>query len=208
MVKQTINEKFVVRNQNIRDSLFKPVSKLLTKLNISANFLSNLKLIIFLPYLAFIAINPKLAFLFLFLSLLIDIFDGPLARFQKKQSDKGKFIDTFGDYVTYLLVIFSFIPFFNYLLTYHLVILPITVILSIIKNQEFTKTDWIIKPAPLLGHYNGLVYLSVFLLIFYQKNYLNLIIFLLNIYYTFLSIGYFIIIQSRWLNKNNTKKQQ
>lgn len=202
MVKKSINEKFVNKNQSTRDYLFKPISRLLTKLNLTANLLSNFKLIIFIPYLFLISRNPKLAFLFLFLALLLDIFDGPLARYQKKQSDKGKFLDTFGDYIIYLLVILSLIIYqYNSILIYHLFILPITAVLSTVKNQEFAKTDWIIKPAPLLGHYNLIVYLSVFILIFYQKDYFNLVVFLLNIYYTFLSVYYFIFIQFRWLKK-------
>ena len=132
-----------------------------------------------------------MAFLFLFLSLLIDIFDGPLARFQKKQSDKGKFIDIFGDFTVYLTVILSliFLDFFNKnFLIYHLFIFPITVILSTIKNQEFTKTDWIIKPAPLIGHFNALVYLSLFLFVFFKINYFELILLIINTYFSFLSI--------------------
>ncbi len=203
-MKANINERAVTKSQKIRDCLFKPVSKLLTELNLTANLLSNFKLIVFVPYLFLIFKNPKIAFLFLFLSLLIDVFDGPLARYQKKQSDKGKFIDIFGDFTIYLLVILSLIllNIFNQnILIYHLFIFPITAVLSTIKNQEFVKTDWIIKPAPLIGHFNALSYLFLFLFIFSKINYFELILIILNTYFSFLSIYYFIFIQSRWLKK-------
>ena len=204
MVKKNINERFILKNQSTRDYLFKPVSKILTKFNITANFLSNLKIIIFLPYLLFISKNPKLAFLFLLLSLIIDIFDGSLARYQKKQTDNGKFIDTFGDYTIYLLIILNLIYlnlFSPKILIYHVFVFPLIAILSTIKNQEFTKTDWIIKPAPLIGHFNALVYLSLFLFFFFNIDYIDLVLLLLNTYFSFLSIYYFVFIQFRWLKK-------
>lgn len=204
MVKQSIKENFIKKNQNIRDCLFKPIIKILAKLNITANFLSNLKLIGFLPFLFLIQKNQKLAFIFLLISLIIDLFDGSLARFQKKQSDKGKFIDIFGDFLIYLLVVLSLISLNTLnknILTYHLFIFPIISILSTIKNQEFTKTDWIIKPAPLIGHFNALVYISLFLLIFFKINFIHLILYFLNLYYSILSVYNFIFIQNRWLKK-------
>ena len=194
----------MIKNQNMRDNLFNPISRILTKLKITANLLSNFKIIIFLPCLFLLSKNPKLAFLFLLVSLITDMLDGPLARYQKKQSDKGKFVDTFGDYIIYLLVILSLIYFnlFNSnILVYHLFVFPLIAILSTIKNQEFTKTDWIIKPAPLLGHFNALVYISLFSFFFFGINYVDLILLILNIYFSFLLIYYFVFIQLRWLKK-------
>lgn len=196
-------EKFEIKNQEIRDKLFRPISAALTNLNITANLLSNLKLIIFLPFIIFaLKNNFKIAFLFLLLSILVDLFDGPLARFQKKFSDRGKFVDIFGDFTIYLIVnlVLSYVGILDRnIVAYHLFIFPLITILSTIRKQEFTKTDWLIKVAPELGEFNALFYIFLFLYTFFNLNYLNFILILLNVYYSFLTIYYFIYVQARWL---------
>jgi phosphatidylglycerophosphate synthase len=132
---------------------------------------------------------------------LSDIFDGPLARYQKKQSDRGKFLDIFGDFSVYLLIILNL--FFlnimnNNLLVYHLFIFPLVMILSTLKKQENEKTDWIIKPAPELGQFNMLFILFLFLYIYFNVNYLNLVLLLINILYTWLTLFDFAYLQYRW----------
>lgn len=200
MVKRRFNETFIIKNQKIRDFLFRPFILLLHNLGFNANFLSNLKLIVFIPFIYFAFIDLKIAYLFILFSILIDIFDGPLARFQKNSSDKGKFLDIFGDLFIYLFIILILIysnTADRFILIYHLFIFPIIVLLATIKKQEFTKTDWIIKPAPELGHFNALVYLFLGLFIYFNINYFGMFLSILNILYTFLSIYYFIYIQFR-----------
>ena len=205
MVRKRFGEKFVSFNQEIRDRLFKNLLKLLTKSNITANYLSNLKIILFLPFFYFAFYNNlKLSCIFLFISIIIDIFDGPLARFQNKASDKGKFIDIFGDFFIYLSVILTLFYlkiFNNNLIVLHLFLFPLVMILSTIKKQEFTKSDWIIKPAPELGQFNTVVYLFLFLYVYFNVNYFNFVLLLINLFYGFLVIYYFIFIQFRWFSK-------
>src|SRR3989344_7517382 len=104
---ETFSKRFYLKSQRIRDKLFRSILILLTKINVSPSLLSNLKIIVFLPYIILASTNLKLAFLFFFLAVLVDLFDGPLARFQKKNSDKGKFLDVFGDFTIYLIIILS-----------------------------------------------------------------------------------------------------
>jgi len=201
---ETFSKRFYLKSQRIRDKLFRSILILLTKINVSPSLLSNLKIIVFLPYIILASTNLKLAFLFFFLAVLVDLFDGPLARFQKKNSDKGKFLDVFGDFTIYLIIILSLFYLNlmnNNILIYHLFIFPVIAILSVIKKQELVKTDWIIKPAPeLIGH---IIFLfSLFLFIYFNVNYLNLILLLINIFYTILAIYYFVFIQFRWSNLN------
>ena len=200
---ERISEKFIRINQKFRDNLFKPVLKILTNFGITGNYLSNLKLILFIPFIYFAFINLKIAFVFFLISVLIDLFDGPLARFQRKSSDKGKFIDIFGDFIIYLIIILTLFYlklFNNNIISYQLFIFPLTVILSIIRKQEFAKSDWIIKPAPELAQFNFIIYVFLFLFIYFNINYFNIILLLTNLFYTFLTIYYFIFIQFRWLN--------
>ena len=202
MVRERLGEKFIYSTQRIRDNLFRLILIFLDDLGITANYLSNLKLLIFIPFLYFIFQNLKIAYIFILLSILVDLFDGPLARFQRKASDKGKFIDIFGDLTIYLVVILSLFylrSFNNDVIAYHLFIFPLTVLISTISKQEFTKSDWIIKPAPELGHFVGTVYLFLFLFIYFNINYINFVLILINIFYTLLTIYYFIFIQFRWL---------
>jgi len=201
MVRKRIAERFIKNDREARDKLFRPLLKILTRFKITATKISNLKLIIFVPFLFLAKSNLKLAFLFVLLSYLSDIFDGPLARYQKKQSDKGKFLDIFGDFSVYLLVILTL--FFmdimnNSLLAYHLFIFPLVMILSTLKKQENEKTDWIIKPAPELGQFNMLFLIFLFLYIYFNINYLSLVLLLINILYTGLTLFYFIFLQYRW----------
>ena len=201
MVIKRIVERFIKNDRKIRDRLFKPILRILTKIGITANKISNFKLIVFIPFLFFVKSNIKLAFLFVLFSFLSDILDGPLARYQKTQSDKGKFLDIFGDFSVYLLIILNL--FFlevmnNNLLVYHLFIFPLVMILSTLKKQENEKTDWIIKPAPELGHFNMLVMFSLFLYIYFNVNYLNLILLLINLIYTVLTLFYFVYLQYKW----------
>ena len=205
MVRKRVGERFVNFNQGIRDKLFKFLLKLLSNFNISANYLSNLKIILFFPFFYFAFYNNlKISYIFLLISILIDIFDGPLARFQNKSSDQGKFIDIFGDlfiYLSVILTLFYLKIFNNYLVAFHLVVFPLVMILSTIRKQEFTKSDWIIKPAPELGQFNAAVYLFLFLYIYFNINYFNFVLLLINVFYTLLIIYYFIFIQFRWLKK-------
>ena len=204
MVRERYSERFIYKNQNFRDKLFRQILIYLNKKKISGNYLSNLKLIIFLPFIYFAFYNLKIAYIFILISVIIDLFDGPLARLQKKNSDKGKFIDIFGDFTIYLIVLLSlfYLKLFNNdILVYHFFIFPLVVILSTIKKQEFTKTDWLIKPAPEIGGLNAIVYFLLFIYTYFNFNYFNLIILLINVYYTFLTIYYFIFIQFRWHKK-------
>ncbi len=202
MVRYRLAERFIMNNQKFRDILFKPILTVLTYFNITGNYLSNLKLILSLPFIYFAFINLKIAFVFILASIFVDLFDGPLARMQKINSDRGKFVDIFGDFIIYLSVIFTLYYlnlFNNNLLVYNLFIFPMIAILSTIRKQEFTKTDWIIKPAPEIGHFNALFYLLLFLFIYFNINYIDLVLFFINLIYTFLTIYYFIFIQFRWL---------
>ncbi len=205
MVRERITSRFNKRNQQIRDYLFKPILRFLTNINITANYLSNFKLAAFAPFAYFLYINDlKTAFVFFLISLLVDLFDGPLARYQKKTSDRGKFIDTFGDYSIYLFIIFSLI--FKQVIAkdigaYHMFIFPLTLILATIKKQEFSKTDWIIKPAPELAQVNSAFLFFLFLFAFFNVNYLNQVLVLANIYLSFLAVFYFVFIQFNWKKK-------
>ncbi|MBI2672090.1 CDP-alcohol phosphatidyltransferase family protein [Candidatus Woesearchaeota archaeon] len=201
MVRKRIAERFIKNERKIRDRLFKPILKILTRLGLTATKVSNFKLVIFFPFLFLVKSNLKLAFSFVLLSYLSDIFDGPLARYQKKQSDRGKFLDIFGDFSVYLLIILNL--FFlnvmnNNLLVYHLFIFPLVMILATLKKQENEKTDWIIKPAPELGQFNMLFLLFLFLYIYFGVNYLNLVLLLINMLYTGLTLFYFIYLQYKW----------
>ena len=202
MVRERIATRFNKRNQKIRDYFFRPILKFLTNVNITANYLSNFKLAAFAPFIYFLYINDlKTAYIFFLLSLLIDLFDGPLARYQKKASDKGKFVDTFGDYATYLFIILSLIfkqIVANDIGTYHLFIFPLALILATIKKQEFSKSDWIIKPAPELAHVNAAFLFFLFLFAFFNINYLNQVLMIANIYLSCLVVFYFIVIQFNW----------
>jgi phosphatidylglycerophosphate synthase len=197
-------DKIILRSQNWRAIYFKKILIVLTNLKITANGLTNFRLLLGVfgigLYLFFYRYNWALNILLV--AILLDLFDGPLARFQNKNSDRGKFLDIFTDYILYcfVLVLIRVISGHSGYVYYNLFILPILFLLATIKKQEFANSDWIVKPAPRLSYLKDLV-----LAAFYSHWYLDTslvwidkILLIINILATILCIYYFIYIQLRW----------
>lgn len=169
-----------------RDSLFYPLLKLFKKLGISANFLSISKIFFAGLYLYFIDTNFSLAVMFLIVGgILIDFFDGPLARYTNTASDRGKFIDMFSDQLVYVFAILGLI-FINIsnpaLLTYNIIIISALYLIIIIDKNENKETDWIIKPAARANYYKLIMEISVISVVFLSMKTVlfNRIVFILN----------------------------
>jgi len=88
----------------VRMKLFKPILFILTKLHITANILSLVSILIMLPSFYYIDIRPEIVVILYFFGVFVlDILDGPLARYQKLNNDKGKFIDVVKDYIVFAI---------------------------------------------------------------------------------------------------------
>lgn len=192
--------------QDLRLMIFRPFLKILTKLKISANDVTNFRLLLglFSVYVLFYLYSFYWAGILMVLALMLDIVDGALARYQGTASDRGKFLDIFVDGAVYSFIIFLLFKFpVNYFyLGYNLFVMPIVYLLATIKKEEFNKdTDWIIKPYPRLSYLKALIVVPFFIYIFLDLNYLNFFLLFSNILSTVLAIYYYIFIQWRWRKK-------
>jgi len=190
--------------QNLQASIFRPLLRLFDKLGATPNFLSNLKIILALLFLYFLKTNLPLASIFLIISLILDILDGPLARYQKIESDRGKFIDIFTDQIVYglTLVGVSILSLSNSLnIVYQLFIVGPTYLLAIVKKEEGRPTSWLIKPRAGLTWIKVIFYITLFIYIFLNINWLNQTILFLNVLMTGLSLYFYFIILKRWQKK-------
>jgi phosphatidylglycerophosphate synthase len=104
-------EKIYYSMQKRRDDAFKPLSKLFTRFGLSADMISYLGVIFMVLFVFALPSHHVLAFLLLFLRMMADILDGPLARYQKTDSDRGKFVDVLMDNLAFALFIFGTVRF-------------------------------------------------------------------------------------------------
>jgi len=192
-----------------RDFLFSPVIKILSKLGISPNMLSLSKIIFVVLYLLLIKNNFPLAIFFLlFGGILIDFFDGPLARYTNQASDRGKFIDMFSDQLIYILFIWGLII-INIgnpvILSYNIIIIGAFYLIIIINKNENLKSDWIIKPIARANYYKLALEISVILHILLKMNefIFNKIILIINIIITIHFIYHLLLFSRKKYFKNN-----
>ncbi|MDD5032277.1 MAG: CDP-alcohol phosphatidyltransferase family protein [Patescibacteria group bacterium] len=190
-----------VKFQEYRGVIFRPVLVIFDRLGLSANTLTNARLLFGVFFLFWFYYGNELsATLFLLFILLLDTFDGALARFQNKASDRGKFLDVLIDFVIYSFIILALFKFEinSFLLAYNIFFVATAYLLGVIKKQEFNKSDWIIRPSARLSYLKAIMVISFFLFIFFQKDFLFKAVIFSNILATVLSIYYLIFIQIRW----------
>jgi len=135
--------------QKIRAAVLSPVLVVLTKCKINANILTLISLLTGLAACP-VYFKSRGAFLILLLiHVLLDGFDGPLARYQNKASRKGSFTDTMADQIviaaTTITLIYAsvigIIPGVIYLFVYTIVIT-----FSMIRNALSIPYTWLIRP--------------------------------------------------------------
>lgn len=107
---QKINwQKICWKTIKIRDSIFKPLLQILTIAGVKSNAVTYCGTILMIFFILFIKRDLLLSLIFLLSALFLDLVDGPLARFQKRDSDKGKFIDNFNDMLVFAIFIFGLV---------------------------------------------------------------------------------------------------
>ncbi len=158
----------------------------LDKLGFTPNSLGFLRAISGFVFFLLVNINFVIAFIILILGGLTDFLDGVLARFQKKDSDRGKFIDMLCDNIIFSFFLLGLIKinFANILsIAYFIFIIPALYLIIIVNKNEYQKNDWIIKPYSRISYYK-IIFEVVFLatIIFsLNKSYINSTLLLLNV---------------------------
>lgn len=200
----SFSERFYLKNKTIRARLFKPLLFALSSLHITADTLTNLRLLtgIFSFGLVFWGKISYQFFASLMLaSLIVDGIDGSLARYQKTDSDRGKFIDVGVDFINQCLLTISFLLVegdLALLVAYHILVFSLAVLFSAVKNSEFKKTDWIIRPQTGFGvifHINGVAFWGF---AYFHINIIREILAVGSIIFTAISLYAFFYIQMRW----------
>lgn len=95
--------------QGVRDKIFFPVSKFLSFVGINADMVSLIGFGMLGFFIYFLQSAPYLACIFLLLHVLVDAFDGPLARYQKKDGDGGALVDIICDHTGMVVVVVSLV---------------------------------------------------------------------------------------------------
>ena len=192
-----------------RDKLFLPVTKILHQLGISPNALSISKIFFAGLYLLLIKDNLALAISFLIVGgILIDLLDGPLARYTNKASDRGKFIDTFLDQIVYVLFVWGLmiISIGNPItLSYNILIIGSLYVIMVVNKNEALESDWIITPIIRANYYKATLEISIILHMFFNMDELvfNKIILIINVIVTIHFIYHLIIFSKKEYLKNN-----
>lgn len=198
----TLIKQFTKRFKQTKDSIIHPLVSFLHAFHITPNHLTNLRLLSNIPFFYFFPDTRIAVSLFLFM-LLLDGLDGALARYTNTSSDRGTFLDLLVDLICYQFFIFTFLS-YGYLdvliAGVHLLVFPITNLLAVIRYNEGEKTDWIIKSAPNLV-YLKFPFILTLLLFWMGYDYLNPVVYTLNILYGILAIHFYLTLQKKWFPK-------
>jgi phosphatidylglycerophosphate synthase len=187
--------------QELRASALAPVFAMLTKLKLEANDITALRMITLPVYLYFIADQPDIAVSALLIGTFLDWFDGGLARYQNKASDRGKFWDVLADHTIYVVGVFGlfFLQTISpIVLGYQLLIVPILYLLATIVASESMKTDWIIHPYYRIVYLKPFGLLAIVLYAYWGIDYIEETIYLANIVMSALTLYYIWVLHKRW----------
>jgi len=102
-------EKWAKQWSRIRDKALNPFAKVFSAIGATPDRISYFSVILMLGFLYFIRIDYNIALMFLILTLFSDMMDGVLARYQKVESDRGKFVDVVCDNVNYFLFLIGLV---------------------------------------------------------------------------------------------------
>lgn len=135
-------------NQKFRNRILKPVVRFCSKVGITPNMITSFRL--FLTIIFFILYNSyrNTAIVLVTVSILLDGFDGVLARYTKRSSDKGKFLDITVDLFTIFMIVSTFLVYSvePLLIIFYIILLGFTYVFAVIYFNEYKRTNWIIKP--------------------------------------------------------------
>lgn len=202
-----LHETFFNTTYQLRNKYYAPLLQWLVKNRITANDITNIRIIFVLPIAYFLFINISLvwAAIFYMLFWLVDTIDGSLARYTHTESHKGKFFDGIVDNFMFAFVLIGIM--YNDLvtpaiLTYHIVAQLFVYVLAIIKKQENVQSDWIIYPQAEAFYHKLLVHSVLVIYIFFNVNFLEEWFIIHNTWLTFDAVRFYRAIQRTPYLKN------
>lgn len=141
---------FNMKWQAVRLVIYTPILAILSRLGITAGMITLTRLVLGIIFLVVYPFSPNIALVLITAALILDSFDGALARMQGTSSDRGKFFDIVVDYMIFVFIISSFLQHkISPALVLHVAwLVGLLWLLAIIYKEEHKQTDWIIKPYP------------------------------------------------------------
>lgn len=184
-----------------RHRLFLPVYPMLTRLGLTANRLTFVRALAGPVFVFLYPARPQAAVVMMIVAGFLDWMDGGLARYQGKASDRGKFWDVLIDHLNYVLPVFALLRSQDFdldVLGYHLLVIPVVYLLSVLKESEGLPTDWIIHPYYSLIYIKPVASLAFLLYVFADIDVVNITVFLLNCLATVLCAYLSYCLYRRW----------
>lgn len=197
--------------KRITDLILNPLFYSLSRAGIQPSTITHVRLVLGLIGLTLLVTSQPLlgAFIFLF-ALILDSLDGGLARYQKKCSDRGTFLDRVADYTLYsasVIAMHSLGEIESGSAIFNIYIMFSAVILSIIAKNEYKPTDWIIKPQANLVWFMIVWYISLFWWVLFDGHIVDKTLFWINALLTISAIESYIVIYRRWSTPLVKKKK-
>lgn len=162
----------------LRTKAFKPFNRLFTAIGLSADMISYLGPLLMVAFIFVLPDHPVTAFWLLFARMMADVMDGPLARYQKTDSDRGKFVDVLMDNLSFGLFVIAVIRaglLHGTTGSTYLFVTELLVVLMIIRYNFKHKSEWHFYASagslPYIFVYAS--YLLFAITAFGGKNYLN-----------------------------------
>ena len=172
-------QKYVEKFQDIKAVFFRPLLYILTALNINANQISVLSFLISIGSLGYslYSFDPFYFLVGVWIHIFMDSLDGPLARYQKKASKLGSFIDVICDHAGILASGFYMLSFTQ--------VNPLAVLLFItlytIDIYNLFIANVCKKPISIVFRPRLFVYITIVIDFILQANYTNNLITFLNV---------------------------
>ena len=165
----------------IRNFVFNPIARFFSFFGITSNMLSFFGVIMLIFFIFFIKKNILISLIFLLIGIIVDAVDGVLARYQKKSSDRGKFIDMVCDNLNFTLFVIGLVyagllnGLIGLICVYSMVL---SKLFRIIVNSRFLESDWHFKAvAGFLPNLCAVTsYLSLPIIVFFRQNYFDLLL--------------------------------
>jgi phosphatidylglycerophosphate synthase len=135
-------------HRHIRSKIFLPIIKILAKSGVTPNMITNVRLVLCFLFIILFYRYRIFSVVLISIALFLDSFDGTLARFLKKDSDRGKFLDISVDIFSVSLIVttFGYNSVHPLLIICYILLMGFTYVFAIAKKNENHKSDWIIQP--------------------------------------------------------------
>jgi len=136
-----------------RERFCKP---LLRNTNFHPHTITTLRLFLALGFPLLIISYSVIAWILISLSIILDGFDGTVARYNNIATDRGKFIDVLADQITFTLLCLGLIrllPEFSLILATCSIFIPLAYLMTMVYKNEKKPSDWLLRPQATLTVY-------------------------------------------------------